>query len=458
MFLAGLAVLVLTTGMASSAQADSTGRRPAAFSERTRDRKLMVREQLTDITDERVLEAMGCVPRHAFVPAGVQPLAYGDHPLPIGYEQTISQPLVVAHMTEVLAVEPDHRVLELGTGSGYQAAVLGELAHEVYSVEIVPELAERAGSVLKELGYANAHVKAGDGYFGWPEHAPYDRIMITFAVPDVPLPLLMQLAPGGQLVCPLGPQDLQWVTVFAKDDSGQIELKATLPVRFVPMTGDHTGENDPPDDNPGGENVTASSTIPLPLLTGENPYPLERALTARRSVREFSDKPLTLDELARLLWAAQGVTSPDGLRTAPSAGATYPLEVFAVVERASGVEPGVYHYVPGRAPGEHRLEKVRTGDVLSEVAAAAHGQDCVEAAAAAIVIAAIEQRTAARYGDRAERYVAIEAGHAAQNILLEAVALGLGGVPVGAFKDSLVQRALRTQGKPLYILSVGHPR
>ncbi len=194
------------------------------------------------VTDPRVLEAMRAVPRERFVPADLALRAYEDNPLPIGYGQTISQPYVVAYMTEALGVEPQHRVLEIGTGSGYQAAVLAQLARDVYTVEIVPELARTASATLSEVGYANVHVREGDGYDGWPEHAPFDRILVTAAPAEIPGPLLDQLAMGGRMVIPLGPPGgLQWVTVIEKTERGTIERR-TLPVQFVPFTRAKGGE------------------------------------------------------------------------------------------------------------------------------------------------------------------------------------------------------------------------
>ena len=198
----------------------------------------MVDEQIRDrgVTDLRVLDAMRKVPRERFVPPELASRAHDDGPLPIGFGQTISQPYIVAYMTEILGVAPEHRVLEIGTGSGYQAAVLGELARQVYSIEIVPELAARAESVLKALGYANVTVRAGDGYAGWPELAPFDRILLTAAPEQIPQPLLDQLAPGGRLVAPVGPQgEAQWITVIDRTPSGLAE-KRTIPVQFVPFT------------------------------------------------------------------------------------------------------------------------------------------------------------------------------------------------------------------------------
>ncbi len=200
-------------------------------------REKMVREQIEarGVKNHRVLEAMRSVPRHLFIPAGERYLAYEDTPVPIGEGQTISQPYIVAYMTEALKLKPTDRVLEVGTGSGYQAAVLGELAAEVYSIEILPDLARRAASVLEELGYTNVHVKIGDGYLGWPGKAPFDAIILTAAPPEIPLPLLQQLAEGGRLIAPVGVDFQQLVLIRKKN--GVLEKRNLLPVRFVPMTG-----------------------------------------------------------------------------------------------------------------------------------------------------------------------------------------------------------------------------
>ena len=200
-------------------------------------RAAMVEQQLRrrDIRDPRVLEAMRKVPRHKFVPERVRSQAYGDHPLPIGYDQTISQPYIVGFMTQALRVEPTHKVLEIGTGSGYQAAVLGELAGAVYTIEIVEPLAERARTLLAELGYGNIHVRAGNGYLGWPEQAPFDRIMVTAAPDEVPQPLVEQLKIGGLMAIPVGTFE-QELRILRRTEKG-LETLETLPVRFVPMTG-----------------------------------------------------------------------------------------------------------------------------------------------------------------------------------------------------------------------------
>lgn len=186
--------------------------------------------------DENVLEAVRRVPRHEFVPAGLAGDAYLNRPLPIGEGQTISQPYIVALMTDLADVDEDSAVLEIGTGSGYQAAVLAELARRVYSVEIIETLGRRAEATLRRLGYDNVEVRIGDGYAGWPEHAPFDAIVVTAAPETVPAPLIEQLAPGGRLVIPVGPQRAaQSLRVLTKNADGAIETREVLPVAFVPF-------------------------------------------------------------------------------------------------------------------------------------------------------------------------------------------------------------------------------
>jgi protein-L-isoaspartate(D-aspartate) O-methyltransferase len=200
----------------------------------------MVERQIRQrgVTDTRVLSAMETIPRERFVPPDAHAQAYEDVPLAIGFNQTISQPYIVAYMTEVLDVRDSHRVLEIGTGSAYQAAVLGTLAGEVWTVEIVPELAAAATGQLRNLGLTNVHVRLGDGYSGWPEQAPFDRMMVTAAPDEIPGPLVEQLAVGGRLVIPVGSQGgPQWMTVVEKTSSGVLE-KRTIPVQFVPLTRD----------------------------------------------------------------------------------------------------------------------------------------------------------------------------------------------------------------------------
>jgi protein-L-isoaspartate(D-aspartate) O-methyltransferase len=223
--------------IAALACGSSAAERQSGSREREAERINMVNRHLRarDIRSPRVLDAMLKVPRHLFIPEPERALAYRDSPVPIGYGQTISQPYIVAFMTEWLNVEPDHRVLEIGTGSGYQAAVLAMLVKEVYTIEIVAPLAERARATLAELGYRNVQVRTGNGYLGWVEHAPYDRIMVTAAPPEVPPALVQQLKVGGLMAIPVGTvyQELQ---ILRRVPAG-METIRTLPVRFVPMTG-----------------------------------------------------------------------------------------------------------------------------------------------------------------------------------------------------------------------------
>jgi protein-L-isoaspartate(D-aspartate) O-methyltransferase len=228
---AGTGCVIGGQGPAVDANQDTSPSDP-----RARERLQMVRTQIEsrDVTDPAVLAAMRKVPRHLFVPAHLQDEAYADGPLPIGFGQTISQPYIVAYMSELLDVSRPHKVLEIGTGSGYQAAVLGELAGRVFTIEIVPELGERARTLLQQLGYANVHVRVGDGYGGWPEEAPFDRIMVTAAPDHVPPPLVDQLAVGGILVLPVGTWH-QEIVVITRTLEGTTE-RHTIPVRFVPLT------------------------------------------------------------------------------------------------------------------------------------------------------------------------------------------------------------------------------
>lgn len=185
-----------------------------------------------------MLAAVGAVPRHRFVPPSFQSQSYWNRPVPIALQQTISQPFVLARMTELAEPKRTDRALEVGTGSGYQAAVLAQLVDHVYSVEILRPLAENAARILDELSIDNVTTRCGDGHEGWPEHAPFDVVLVTAAPEAVPVPLLEQLAPGGRLVIPVGPQDLgQTLTLVRKDHQGRLHHSAGLPVRFVPMTG-----------------------------------------------------------------------------------------------------------------------------------------------------------------------------------------------------------------------------
>ncbi len=208
--------------------------------EMTVARRRMVAHDLQgrDISDKSVLKAMSEVPRHLFIPRSLRKNAYGDYPLPIGKGQTISQPYVVAMMTQAVSPKPGDRVLEIGTGSGYQAAVLAVIVKEVYTIEIIPSLAESAAKKLKELGYDNVFVMAGDGFFGWPEHAPFDAIIVTAAAERIPVRLIEQLAKGGRLIMPVGPVETsQRLTLLTKGMDGRLSYQVREGVRFVPMTG-----------------------------------------------------------------------------------------------------------------------------------------------------------------------------------------------------------------------------
>jgi len=212
-----------------------------AFAERAEERERMVARQIQarNVKDPNVLAAMRTVPRHAFVRFLEQRYAYTDSPLPIGFDQTISQPYIVAFMTEALKLKPNSKVLEIGTGSGYQAAICAEIAKQVYTIEIVEGLANRAKKCLKELGYPNVFVRFGDGFFGWEEEAPFDAIIGTAAAGRIPEPLLEQLKPGGRMILPYGsPQGFQYLVVVTKDKEGKIRKENVMPVRFVPMTGE----------------------------------------------------------------------------------------------------------------------------------------------------------------------------------------------------------------------------
>jgi protein-L-isoaspartate(D-aspartate) O-methyltransferase len=238
---AGLAA-VGCGGKREEAPRVSSGAADAEAKERAR----MVDTQIAarGVRDPRVLAAMRKVPRHLFVDSSALRQAYEDHPVPIGNNQTISQPYIVALMTELLELPPKGRVLEIGTGSGYQSAVLAEICSEVYSIEILPELAQAASRKLKELGYTNVEVREGDGYRGWIEHAPFDGILVTAAPERIPQPLIDQLAVGGRMVIPVG-GFFQELKVFTKEKDGHVSEKDIIPVRFVPMTGEIEKEKTP---------------------------------------------------------------------------------------------------------------------------------------------------------------------------------------------------------------------
>ena len=242
--LQGLAVIVLLLAPAPPAAAKDE----ATFA---RERAAMVREidddahGTADFTerprfDDRVMKAMGKVLRHRLVPEDMRAMSYDNRPLPIGHGQTISQPYIVALMTELLDPKPGHKVLEVGTGSGYQAAVLAELVDEVYSIEIVAPLAQRAKADLAALGYDNITLREGDGYYGWKEHAPFDGIVVTAAAPSIPPPLVQQLKPGGRMLIPVGAPFLtQELVLVEKTPHGKVRTRQILPVQFVPLTGGH---------------------------------------------------------------------------------------------------------------------------------------------------------------------------------------------------------------------------
>ena len=230
---AGLLLLALTAGLCmgmAGTQADDF----------TVQRQQMVASQIRGrgISDAAVLKAMKTVPRHRFVPPELRALAYGNTPLPIGHGQTISQPYIVALMSQLLDVKPGQRVLEIGTGSGYQAAVLAEMGVSVFTIEIVPELGRQAINVLDALGFKNIRVKIGDGYKGWPEHAPFDAIIVTCAPTNVPEPLKAQLAEGGRMVIPSGEKYNQQLFLLTKQ-TGKIKQEKIVDVRFVPMVDEH---------------------------------------------------------------------------------------------------------------------------------------------------------------------------------------------------------------------------
>ncbi len=227
----------------AAAFATSVGAAEIADAEYASRRRAMVQEitaahpGVPSRFEDRVVQAMATVPRHLFVPQALQAYAYRNTPLAIGHEQTISQPYIVALMTNLLKPRKDHRVLEIGTGSGYQAAVLSELVGTVYTIEIVAPLAAQARERLSRLGYRNVQVRTGDGYKGWEEHAPYDSILVTAGAAEVPPPLLQQLKPGGRMIIPVGDADaIQSLTLIEKQADGRIRSTRVIPVRFVPLT------------------------------------------------------------------------------------------------------------------------------------------------------------------------------------------------------------------------------
>jgi protein-L-isoaspartate(D-aspartate) O-methyltransferase len=239
---AGFALLMLWTAWAPAQTSDD---------EFASDRKRMMREIRQDVAqtssyigkyrlNKAAMEAMATVPRHEFVPPSIRSRAYDNRPLPIGHGQTISQPYIVALMTDLVDPQADDTVLEIGTGSGYQAAILARLVDKVYSIEIIEALGLSAGARLSRLGFDNVETRIGDGYHGWPEHGPFDAIVVTAAASHIPPPLVKQLKPGGTMLIPVGSQfQVQQLTLVRKDDDGEVKTRQVLPVRFVPLTGGH---------------------------------------------------------------------------------------------------------------------------------------------------------------------------------------------------------------------------
>ena len=224
----------------SQAQVDYAAQRQAMVDEIQREARWLSDELGKKELDAATLAAMNKVPRQEFVSQDLRYVAYANRPLPIGYGQTISQPFIVAVMTDLLRLKPGDSVLEIGTGSGYQAAILAELTQRVYSIEIIPELAKDAGERLKRLGYTQVETKIGDGYYGWKEHAPFDAIIVTAAPTQIPPPLVEQLKPGGRMIIPVGSRLLiQYLVLVEKDQRGKISTRELLPVQFVPLTGSH---------------------------------------------------------------------------------------------------------------------------------------------------------------------------------------------------------------------------
>ena len=230
-------LLLMASAAAGDEYADARQNLVDIIEQDVRDTSLYLDKEALD---PRVMAAMGRVPRHEFVPAIQRPKAYTNRPLPIGHGQTISQPYIVALMSDLIKPQADDRVLELGTGSGYQAAILGELTGQVYSIEIIDALGKQAAERLSRLGYDNVTTRIGDGYYGWEEHAPFDAIVVTAAASHVPPPLVAQLKPGGRMIIPVGSRFLtQQLVLIEKEPGGQLITRQILPVKFVPLTGKH---------------------------------------------------------------------------------------------------------------------------------------------------------------------------------------------------------------------------
>lgn len=234
-----LFIFLFLWGLCMRSEQEISKDAPASTDRLEEFRRQMVEQQIKarGVSDPRVLDALLKVPRHLFVPENQVEYAYEDTPLPIGYAQTISQPYIVAYMTEMLGLKSDDKVLEIGTGSGYQAAILAELCRDVYTIEVLAPLYERATHLLEEMGYKNIYTKVGDGFQGWPEAAPFDAIMVTAAPENIPPPLLEQLNIGGRLIIPVG-DAIQQLVLVTKKDHQTFHRKSLIPVRFVPMTGE----------------------------------------------------------------------------------------------------------------------------------------------------------------------------------------------------------------------------
>ncbi|MGI8897616.1 MAG: protein-L-isoaspartate(D-aspartate) O-methyltransferase [Pyrinomonadaceae bacterium] len=234
--LLGIALLLPLPGCGPPSASEQSATQHVSTEEYAKQRRQLVEQLRSEgIQNPGVLDALSKVPRHRFVPPSYRHLAYQNRPLPIGQDQTISQPFIVGYMTEAAEIASGEKVLEIGTGSGYQAAVLAELGKEVYTIEIIPELAESARTLLRELGYKNVQVKTGNGYEGWAEHAPFDAVVVTAAPDEVPKALVEQLAVRGKMIIPVG-KSFQQMVIITKTESGVIERR-TIPVAFVPMTG-----------------------------------------------------------------------------------------------------------------------------------------------------------------------------------------------------------------------------
>ena len=235
-----LAILLVFMAAPPAPAQDHAAQRAELVREIGPDVEATVEHIMGEEMDPRVMSAMADVPRHEFVPERLQGRAYANRPLPIGHGQTISQPYIVALMTGMLDLDPEDVVFEVGTGSGYQAAVLAELVAEVHTVEIIPELAESAAERLDRLDYGNVHVRQGDGYYGLPEKAPFDAIIVTAAAAHIPPPLVEQLAPGARMAIPVGPpHHVQHLMLVEKDEEGEVRTRSVLAVSFVPLTGEH---------------------------------------------------------------------------------------------------------------------------------------------------------------------------------------------------------------------------